>query len=377
LQQLLAALEARIDTLVADLLAWCAVESPSDDAAATTHMAEMLGTYLAAHGARVEVRPGVRHGALVHAAWSGPAGAAPILILGHHDTVHPLGSLARNPPRVEAGRLYGPGGYDMKAGLLMAGAALRALQEVGQPLARPVILISTADEEIHSHDSRALIEETARDAAAVLVLEPAAKDGALKTARKGVGLFTVTARGRAAHSGVDHPAGVSAIREIAQQVLALEALTDYARGVTVNVGLLRGGTAVNTVPAEATARVDLRVATLGDAERMNARIHALRPVTPGATLEVEGEIERPPMERLPGTVRLFALARRLGAEIGLDLHETATGGASDGNFTAALGIPTLDGLGACGDGAHTDHEYVRIADLAPRAAVLAGLLAHI
>ncbi len=377
MQDLLAALTAQTEALVEDLLVWCAVESPSTDPAATTRMAEIVGAYMAARGAQVDVVPGRAHGALVRAGWPGPADAAPILLLGHHDTVHPLGSLAHNLPRVEQGRCYGPGGYDMKAGLLMAGAALHALIATSRPLPRPVVLISTADEEIGSYDSRALIEGTARQAAAVLVLEPAAGTGALKTARKGTGMFTVTTQGRAAHAGVDHAAGVSAIAELAHQILALTALTDYQRGVTVNVGQISGGTAVNTVAAEATAHVDLRVTTWDDARRISDRILGLQPVLPGAVVTVTGGVDRPPMERPPGTVRLFDLARRLGREIGLDLQETATGGASDGNLTAALGVPTLDGLGACGDGAHTDHEYVTIADLAPRTALLASLLLHI
>jgi glutamate carboxypeptidase len=377
LQDLLAALTAQTEALVEDLLVWCAVESPSTDPATTTRMAEIVGAHMAARGAQVDVVPGQAHGALVCAKWPSPGDAEPILLLGHHDTVHRLGSLDHNLPRVEGGRCYGPGGYDMKAGLLMAGAALHALTAAGRPLPRPVILISTADEEIGSYDSRALIEETARRAAAVLVLEPAAGNGALKTARKGTGMFIVTTQGRAAHAGVDHAAGVSAIAELAHQILVLSALTDYGRGVTVNVGQIIGGTAVNTVAAEATAQVDLRVTTWDDARRISDRILGLQPVLPGATVAVTGGVDRPPMERPPGTVRLFDLARRLGREIGLTLQETATGGASDGNLTAALGVPTLDGLGACGDGAHTDHEYVTIADLAPRTALLASLLLHI
>ncbi len=374
MQQLLATVTPEIPALLADLQAWCALESPSSDPAATTRMAEVIAAALRARGACAEVRPGRAYGGLVRAVWPGAADAAPILLLGHHDTVHPLGSLARNPPRVVDGRCYGPGSYDMKAGLLMVGAALGALQRRGRPLPRPVILLSTADEEMHSHDSRALIEETARTAAAVLVLEPAAASGALKTARKGVGMFTVVAYGRAAHAGVDHAAGVSAIAEMAHQVLALQALTDYGRGVTVNVGLIEGGTAINTVPARATAQVDLRVTTEAEAARVSRQILERRPVLPGARLGVTGLLERPPMERSAATARLFALARRLGAEIGLALEETSTGGASDGNFTAALGVPTLDGLGACGAGAHTDDEYVEIAGLAPRIALLAGML---
>ncbi|HMA38198.1 MAG TPA: M20 family metallopeptidase [Chloroflexia bacterium] len=377
MQDLLTALGAQTETLVQTLLAWCALESPSGDPAATSQMAAVLAAYLAARGAQVDVVPGGVHGAQVRATWPGPADRAPILLLGHHDTVHAHGSLARNPPRVTAGRAYGPGGYDMKAGLLLAAAAVAALEATGRPRSRPIILISSADEEIGSQDARPGIEQAARPAAAVLVLEPAAADGAVKTARKGNGMFTLVARGRAAHAGVDHAAGINAITELAHQVLALSALTDYGAGTTLNVGQIRGGTTINTVAAEAVAHVDVRATTLAHAAQISRQILALRPVLPGATLDVTGEFDRPPMERSPGTLRLFGLAQALGREIGLALRETATGGASDGNFTAALGVPTLDGLGACGDGAHTDHEYVQIADLAPRAALLAGLLTRI
>ncbi|MDQ2807764.1 MAG: M20 family metallopeptidase [Chloroflexota bacterium] len=377
MQTLLAQLIAQTDALVADLGAWCALESPSDDAAATGRMAALVAAHMVAGGAAVTQHPGTAHGPLVEARWAGPAGVAPILLLGHHDTVHPLGSLARNPVRVEAGRIYGPGGYDMKAGLLMAAAAVRALQAGGHALPRPVILLSTSDEEIGSNDSRACIETLARDAAAVLVLEPCAADGALKTARKGVGMFRLTAQGRAAHAGVDHAAGVSAIGELAHQILALHALTDYVRGVTVNVGLLHGGSADNTVAAEAVAHVDVRLPTQADVATLIPHIQGLQPVLPGARLLVQGGLNRPPMERGPGTARLFALAQAIGVDLGLTVRETATGGGSDGNFTAALGTPTLDGLGAHGDGAHTDSEYVTIAELAPRTALLAGLLLRI
>lgn len=373
---LLQAIESQVDFMVADLLAWCAVESPSRDAAATTIMAQQVAAYLTARGAQVTRVPGVTTGSLVEAVWEGGPGK-PILLLGHHDTVHPIGSVAKNRPRLANGRVYGPGSYDMKAGLLMAGTALHALFSLGWTPRRPVILLSTADEEISSPDSRTRIETTARAAEAVLVLEPAFTHGELKTARKGVGTFRLSVRGQSAHAGGAHELGVSAITELAHQVLRLAALTDYARGVTVNVGQVAGGTAVNTVPSSATATIDVRIAAAADAAWITEQIRSLAPVLPGATLEITGEVNRPPMERVPATVRLFELARALGREIGLELRETSTGGASDGNLTSALGIPTLDGLGACGNGAHTDEEYVLIDQLAPRGAVLAGLLCHV
>lgn len=376
MRQLLQHIAAHQDQLIRDLLAWCALESPSNDPAATTRMAQMAAVHLAAAGAAVEIIPGQVNGSMVQATWAGGDGK-PLLLLAHHDTVHPIGSLARNPPRVEDGRVYGPGSYDMKGGALLAAAALAAIRSLGRPLPRPVILLSTADEELSSTDSRPLIEALARQAEAVLVLEPAFYGGELKTARKGVGTFTIRALGRASHAGGAHELGINAIVELAHQVRALTDLTDYERGITISVGLIQGGSAVNTVPAAAEMQVDARVWRLEDAAWVNQQVYALRPHLPGASLQISGGVERPPMERLPGTVRLFELARRLGQEIGLDLVERAVGGASDGNFTAALGIPTLDGLGVCGDGAHTDEEYVLIGQLAPRAAVLAGLLLNV
>ncbi|MFZ1471817.1 MAG: M20 family metallopeptidase [Anaerolineae bacterium] len=376
MRQLLQHIAAHQDQLIRDLLAWCALESPSNNPAATTRMAQMAAGHLAAAGAAVEIIPGQVNGSMVQATWAGGDGK-PLLLLAHHDTVHPIGSLARNPSRVEDGRVYGPGSYDMKGGALLAAAALAAIRSLGRPLPRPVILLSTADEELSSTDSRPLIEALARQAEAVLVLEPAFYGGELKTARKGVGTFTIRALGRASHAGGAHELGINAIVELAHQIQTLTALTDYARGITISVGLIQGGSAVNTVPAAAEMQVDARVWRLEDAAWVNQQVYALRPHLPGASLQISGGVERPPMERLPGTVRLFELARRLGQEIGLDLVERAVGGASDGNFTAALGIPTLDGLGVCGDGAHTDEEYVLIGQLAPRAAVLAGLLLNV
>ena len=376
MHQLLHHLAANQEQLIRDLLAWCALESPSNDPAATTRMAQMAAAHLAAAGAAVEIIPGQVNGSMVQATWAG-GDRKPLLLLAHHDTVHPIGSLARNPPRVEDGRVYGPGSYDMKGGALLAAAALAAIRSLGRPLPRPVILLSTADEELSSTGSRPLIEALARQAEAVLVLEPAFYGGELKTARKGVGTFTIRALGRASHAGGAHELGINAIVELAHQVRALTGLTDYERGITISVGLIQGGSAVNTVPAAAEMQVDARVWRLEDAAWVNQQVYALRPHLPGASLQISGGVERPPMERLPGTARLFELARRLGQEIGLELVERAVGGASDGNFTAALGIPTLDGLGVCGDGAHTDEEYVLIEQLAPRAAVLAGLLLNV
>jgi glutamate carboxypeptidase len=234
--------------------------------------------------------------------------------------------------------------------------------------------LATSDEEVGSATSRAVIESMAQAATAVLVLEPALPGGVLKTARKGVGEFEIVAHGVSAHAGVDPGAGASAVHELARQIVAVQALSDPARGLSVNVGVVEGGTRSNVVAERARAAVDVRVSRLADAAGIEAALHRLAPQDPRVRLEVRGAVNRPPMERTPGVARLFETARRVGQELGVDVREGMTGGASDGNFTAALGVPTLDGLGATGDGAHALHEHVVVADLPVRAALVAGLL---
>jgi len=292
-------------------------------------------------------------------------GSEPIVLLCHHDTVWPAGTLARLPFRLKGDRVSGPGSYDMKAGIVEAAFAL----EQARPR-RPVVMLSTSDEEIGSASSRALIEETARHARAVLVLEPAASGGAIKTARKGIADFILAVEGRAAHAGVEPEKGVSAIEELAHQVLALKALADPARGTTVNVGVVHGGTRPNVVAAEARAEIDVRFARASEAERIDAAIRGLQPRLQGARLRFSGGIDRPPMERNPGVVALAELAQRLAGDLGLTLTETSTGGASDGNFTAALGVPTLDGLGPDGGGAHADSEHLLVESWLQRTVLL-------
>jgi glutamate carboxypeptidase len=301
-------------------------------------------------------------------------GIRQVLLLGHFDTVWPVGQLQTMPLQRKDGRLHGPGIFDMKAGIGLATLAARALTVDG-PLARArVVMLWTSDEETGSRSSRALIEDEARRSEAVLVFEPPLPGGGLKTSRKGVGQFEIVARGRAAHAGLEPEKGVSAIHELARQVLAVEALQDPGRGVTLTVGVVRGGTRPNVVPAEARALVDARAATRADAERVERRLRSLAPQTPGASLEVAGGFDRPPLERSAGVARLYDLARESAAELGLPIAEGSAGGGSDGNFTAALGVPTLDGLGAVGDGAHAVHEHVELDALAPRAALIAALL---
>jgi glutamate carboxypeptidase len=297
----------------------------------------------------------------------------PALVLCHYDTVWPLGTLVRLPFRVEGGRAHGPGVFDMKASIVLCEFAVRALKAEKRLPRRPVVLLFTSDEEIGSPTSRGLIEEEAKRSAHVLVMEPPLSGGRLKTARKGVGRFTLEVTGRAAHAGVEPEKGVSAVVELAHQVLALSRLADLARGTTVNVGVVEGGTTSNVIPARATAQIDVRVATLDETRRIEAAIAALEPVLPGASLAVRGGFNRPPMERTPEVAALFERTRAVGLSLGMDLGEGSTGGASDGNFTAALGVPTIDGLGTPGAGAHADHEHVVIEALTERAALLAAL----
>jgi len=297
-----------------------------------------------------------------------------ILLLGHVDTVWPVGTLEKRPFRVEGDTAYGPGCYDMKSGLVVALWALRALGALGRRLRRPVTLLVNTDEETGSNTSRAAIEEEAKRSAAALVLEPALPDGAVKTWRKGVGHFRVEVRGRAAHAGAEPEKGVSAVGEMAHQVLRLHDLTDLETGTTVNVGVIGGGSRSNVVAEAAWAEVDVRVMSREEAGRIEKIIRGLEPVLSGARLTVTGGIERLPMERSEGALILYEKARRVAADLGFDLKETGTGGASDGNFTSALGIPTLDGLGAAGDGAHAEHEQVDLKTLPLRASLLAGLI---
>ena len=304
----------------------------------------------------------------------GPARGTPLMLLGHLDTVWPLGTLAKMPYRVRAGRVWGPGVLDMKAGVVMALAALRLLAEAGR-LTQPVILLLNSDEETGSQRSRALTESLARQCASVFVLEPAqGLAGAYKTARKGVANYRLQVQGVAAHSGVDFAQGHSAVLELGRQIERAAAFTNLTRGITVNPGLLGGGTRSNVVAAEAWAEFDVRIAKSVDGPRMDRRFRSLRPVDRHCTLDVSGGLNRPPMERTAGTVTLFRRAATLAAGLGFQLQEAATGGGSDGNFTSALGIPTLDGMGAVGEGAHAARESILLDALVPRTALLAAMI---
>jgi glutamate carboxypeptidase len=353
------------------------IESPSGDIVALERCAARLATEIELTGGEVaRPRPSETTAAHVLATW--PSAGPRVLLLGHFDTVCPLGQIARQPVEIRDGRLFGPGVYDMKAGLAIAMTAVRAVLEVVPAAERPAImLLATADEEVGSGTSRALIETLARGSAAVLVLEPAMANGAVKTSRKGVGEFEIFVRGIPAHAGVEPGAGASAIHELARLIGEVQAIADPSRGLTLNVGVIEGGTRPNVVAESARARIDVRIARVEDAVRVDGEIRALRARDPRVAVTVKGGVNRPPMERSAGVARLFELARDVAARQGWELEEGSTGGGSDGNFTAALGVPTLDGLGAVGDGAHALHEHVVINDLVPRAALLAGLLGRL
>ena len=304
----------------------------------------------------------------------GKSGAPkPILLIGHHDTVWPKGTLARMPFRIQGGRAYGPGIMDMKSGIVLCLAAVRALQALDAEPASPVRLFLNPEEETGSAAFRREIEREAKRSRAVLVLEPA-QDGGLKTARKGVGEFRLTVQGRSAHAGVNPAAGINAISELARQVLRIEKLAQPRRGLTLNVGLIEGGTRTNVVPEFARATVDVRIPRADDQNRIEEKMFGLTAVNPEARLKIEGGINRPPMEPAM-TASLFAQAKALASQLGFEVEGAVSGGGSDGNFSAALGIPTLDGLGGVGDGAHALHEHVIIRELPRRAALLAALLA--
>jgi glutamate carboxypeptidase len=299
-----------------------------------------------------------------------------VMALGHSDTVWPLGTLHSMPFRESDGRLWGPGVFDMKAGVAFFISAVKALRALEIPAPSRVLLQLNSDEEVGSDSSRPLTEKNAARSKAVLVLEPATgPEGKLKTARKGVGAFTIAVRGKAAHAGLDFEAGASAVLELARQIERIAGFTRLDRGVTVNAGVVSGGTRVNVVAAEARAEVDMRIVRLRDALALEKKFRALRPIDKRCAIEVSGGLNRPPMERTPGVVSLFRRAQALGREIGMELEESLSGGGSDGNFTAALGIPTLDGLGAVGEGAHAPNESIRVDRIAERTALIAKLLA--
>jgi glutamate carboxypeptidase len=375
MREILRFCEAEQPWLLDTLSALVEAESPSDDKAAVDACGRLLAARLEECGARVTRIPQATCGDPLRAEWG--AGDRQLLLLGHFDTVWSVGQLAAMPLRVDDGRLYGPGVFDMKAGICIGMQAVRALNARRMMPRCRIVMLLTTDEETGSNASRASIEAEARQSAAVLVLEPSLPGGAAKTSRKGCGEYELIVRGRAAHAGIEPGKGANAIRELTLQIARLDAIQDVDRGVTLNVGVISGGTRANVVPDLARALIDVRVQTLADAANVDVALHRLAPELPGTSLELRGGINRPPLERTDAVVRLYQTARQVAAELGHGLSEGGTGGGSDGNFTAALGIPTLDGLGATGDGAHALHEHVSVPDLSWRAALVAGLLTRV
>jgi glutamate carboxypeptidase len=371
----LAYFEQQKDSIVSTIRELVEIESPSDDKPAADRIAAVLAMKFEALRGRVRFHKAEAFGNHLQVDFAGSQQGKPVLLLGHYDTVYPLGTLANMPCRVADGRLSGPGVLDMKSGIGLMLAALQGLHaEYGEPR-QPVSVLLVSDEEVGSESSRAITESLAKKSSAVLVCEPSyGLDGAVKTARKGVGEYCLKVTGKASHAGLDFEKGQSAIVELARQIAKISQLVDLKRGLTVNVGVVEGGTRSNVVAADATALIDLRVERLKDAPGIDRALRGLRPFNKKCRLELRGGLNRPPMERTPGVAMLYGRASVIAAELGWKLKEAAVGGGSDGNFTAAMGIPTLDGLGGVGDGAHAKHEFVTIDELPRRAALLAGLV---
>jgi glutamate carboxypeptidase len=376
---ILAEARSRQKQIVALIREFVECESPSDDPAAVNRFVDLLGD-VAPSFARVKTVPGGRFGRHFVCEFDlfVKKKQRQILALGHSDTVWPIGTLSSMPFRQKEGRLWGPGVLDMKAGIAFFIYAMRILRDLEVPVAHKVVMQINSDEEVGSESSRALTEKNAKRSQFVLVLEPASGlEGKLKTARKGIGDYAVTVRGKATHSGLDFAGGASAILELARQIEKIAGFTNLPRGVTVNPGVISGGTRVNVVAAEARADVDMRVVRLKDAAALDRKFRALRPVDKRCTIEVTGGLNRPPLERSPAIVQLFRKAQALSHDMGVQLDETSVGGGSDGNFTAALGVPTLDGLGAVGEGAHALNESILVDRIADRTALLAKLVAEL
>jgi glutamate carboxypeptidase len=358
-----------IKRLIGDLVS---IESPSTEKAAVDRLGDRIQADLKSLGAEVTVFANENAGNHIRARWG--TGSKGILLLSHMDTVFDIGTLAKNPYRENGGRLYGPGVQDMKSSIAMLLTCLRVFQQEGCWPDRPVTALFTTDEETGSLTSRELIEREASQAGVVFTLEPALANGAIKTARKGTGDIYLDVKGVASHAGVDHEKGRNAIEELAHHILAAQRLTDYTRGTTVNVGVISGGTRSNVVPEDAKAEIDFRVTRMDEYQRLKSWADGIAPVLHGTMVSARVDLNRPPMPRDDTMIETFGKARLIAKEIGLDLREGSTGGGSDANFVAPLGIPVLDGLGPVGDGAHSEREYVEVESLAERTALLAALL---
>ena len=370
-QHILTYLRERRDDMVRDLRRFIELESPTSSKAAVDCFGAALAVDLSGLGGVVEVIPKAEVGDVIRARWN--PGTGGVVILSHMDTVWDVGTVAARPTRIEGDRIYGVGAMDMKGGIVIALWALRAMRELDCFPQQPITYLLNSDEETGSRHSAGEIEAEALSHDVVFVTEPP-QDGAYKTQRKGVSHYTITAKGRAAHSGADHERGINAIEEMAHQVLAVQALTNYDIGTTANVGVISGGTRPNVVPAEARVEINVRATTAANQQAIHEQIMGLKARHPEAQLVVEGGVGVPPMERTPAIAALFKRAQTRAAEMGIALAEGSTGGGSDGNKTAALGVPTLDGMGIVGDGGHAVNEYGEISSLPERAAIMAAML---
>lgn len=367
--------EKKLPSMVETIREWAEIESPSDNKSGADRIAALLAAKFKKLGGKATLHRAVDYGDNLQIDFVGSGKEKPVLLLGHFDTVYPLGTLANMPCRVNGNRLHGPGVLDMKSGIALMFYAIQALRSWHGALPRPVTVFLVSDEEVGSSSSRKITEKLARASAAVLVLEPAAGiRGAVKTARKGVGEYTLTVKGIAAHAGLDPTKGHSAIVELAHQITSISKLNDPRSGLTVNPGVIRGGTRTNVIAAEATVEIDARIQKATQASVLDRKLRSLKAHDRQCKLVIEGGINRLPMERTAGVAALYLKAKAIAEQIGWKLEEAAVGGGSDGNFTAGIGIPTLDGLGGVGEGAHAVHEHILISELPRRAMLLAGMI---
>lgn len=368
--------EERRDAIVETTRQLVEVESPSDNKSAVDRLGSLLAGRFEKLGGHSKFHKVQDFGNHLQVDFPGRRGGKPVLLLGHFDTVYPMGTLQNMPCKITDGKLAGPGALDMKSGIAMMLHSIEALRDWhSDALPRPVTVLLVTDEEVGSDSSRRITENLARNSAAVLVLEPSfGNRGAVKTARKGVGEYVLEITGVAAHSGLDFEKGESAILELARQILEIPKMIDKKRGLTLNVGLIKGGTRVNVIPDSASATVDVRVTSMKDAAQIEKQLRSLKPFNKKCRIAIKGGVNRPPMERNKGVSALFDQAFKVANQLGWKLEEAAVGGGSDGNFTAGLGIPTLDGLGGVGDGAHAVHEFISTAELPRRTALLAQMI---
>ena len=366
--------EDRQEEIVRTIREFATIESPSDNKLAGDRMGALLAARFEALGGRAHIHRAEDFADSVQIDFPGREKIKPVLLLGHFDTVYPLGTLATMPCHVADGRLHGPGVLDMKSGIALMLYTIEALQMWHRGVPRPVVVFLVSDEEVGSHSSRKITEALARESAAVLVLEPAGPRGAVKTARKGVGEYILNVKGVAAHAGLDPGKGHSAILELARQITAVSKMNDLRRGLSVNPGVIYGGTRTNVIAAQASVEIDVRIKNAKQAAILARKFRSLKPFDKHCTLSIKGGVNRMPMERNAGVVALYRKAQAVARQIDWKLEEAAVGGGSDGNFTAGMGIPTLDGMGGVGEGAHAVHEHILISELPRRALLLAGMI---